>query len=537
MKNYLIFSSSRCIIIYKEISKSMKQSVIKEQEHFTQPKVKTIKRFFLYKKTQYVCSFDQKGNHSDHSHFTDAMLIGLVTFFKRIINSIIYLITLGTKGGYFAHGETDQDIYDQERMNTKPHPLIIFFCSLLNLLVSLITLFIVNNLFTFGERLYDEKKFLNDQESNIQNIGHATQLITLKEGNQILRGLTDPVFYNLNPLAYRAATDSALKIKNLPQIDFIMISHNHRDHLCKKSIKEIVKRFPNIKIIVPHGDSQLVKSWLGKNIQISELKWGENITLNDKVSITAVPANHWCNRGAFDIQQSYTNGYLINHSQDIIYFAGDTATLNDTHLKEMAKVITKQGIKDKKIISLMPGGPNYPRNLMKHTHMSIVESFLVYCKLLGEISKELTKDNLQDILNNNPMVVMHHNKWKLGPDTFNEDLWLMKKLLAPIENCQDFDEARKKITALHEKELNKWQLGGMINNDAVFYKEFVSVIEFFQNNNLTINDLKDAINKIQFPKIGSLIKTNDQKDLKYNMASWIEKQSIAEKNAPNFQIA
>ena len=97
-------------------------------------------------------------------------------------------------------------------------------------------------------------KSLNDLDNFAIWIGHSTFLIN----NGDLTILTDPIFSErASPLSFagpKRLIKPVIKIKDLPKIDIITISHNHYDHLDINSLRKIQKKFPNVKILVPKGD-------------------------------------------------------------------------------------------------------------------------------------------------------------------------------------------------------------------------------------------------------------------------------------------
>ena len=71
----------------------------------------------------------------------------------------------------------------------------------------------------------------------------------------------------------KRVTSSPLKIADLPQIDVVVISHNHYDHLDKASIREIAKTQLNVEFLVPLGLKSLLEEWGARNV--TELDWTE----------------------------------------------------------------------------------------------------------------------------------------------------------------------------------------------------------------------------------------------------------------------
>jgi N-acyl-phosphatidylethanolamine-hydrolysing phospholipase D len=69
-----------------------------------------------------------------------------------------------------------------------------------------------------------------------------------------------------------------IKIKNLPKIDVILISHNHYNSFDKVSIKAIATHNPKSHIIVPLGDGALAREWGMKNVR--EMGWYGEVEIN-----------------------------------------------------------------------------------------------------------------------------------------------------------------------------------------------------------------------------------------------------------------
>ena len=122
-------------------------------------------------------------------------------------------------------------------------------------------------------------------------IGHATFLIKL--GNTTI--ITDPVFSkNAGPLIFgpKRFIDPALNLREIPPVDIFLLTHNHYDHQDMMTIR----RFPfkNAKVIVPLK----LGKYFNRNgySDVNEMDWYEEITINDKMKITFLPAVHWSKR-------------------------------------------------------------------------------------------------------------------------------------------------------------------------------------------------------------------------------------------------
>ena len=167
---------------------------------------------------------------------------------------------------------------------------------------------------------------LNQDNDYIIWIGHSTFLIK-KSGIVIL---TDPVFSdraspfkNIGP---ERLIPPAIPLNQLPQIDFITVSHNHYDHLDIDSLKKISELNPDAVFLVPEGDLRLLKRKRIDNAY--EFNWWETFS-TDGLTFTFTPVQHWSKRGLFDRNKSLWGGWYMNFNDYGMYHAGDTGYSND----------------------------------------------------------------------------------------------------------------------------------------------------------------------------------------------------------------
>ena len=166
---------------------------------------------------------------------------------------------------------------------------------------------------------------LNQDNDYIIWIGHSTFLIK-KSGIVIL---TDPVFQieppfkNIGP---ERLIPPAIPLNQLPQIDFITVSHNHYDHLDIDSLKKISELNPDAVFLVPEGDLRLLKRKRIDNAY--EFNWWETFS-TDGLTFTFTPVQHWSKRGLFDRNKSLWGGWYMNFNDYGMYHAGDTGYSND----------------------------------------------------------------------------------------------------------------------------------------------------------------------------------------------------------------
>ncbi len=135
-------------------------------------------------------------------------------------------------------------------------------------------------------------------------IGHATFLVQL--GGRSL--LVDPVLVS-NLFTLRRAVPPGIARENLPPIDAILITHNHRDHLDAASLSSLAhagREGAAPLFIVPKGVGSTVARAV-RGARVIELDWWEPTTLGE-ARITLVPAQHWSQRSVLDRNRTLWGG-------------------------------------------------------------------------------------------------------------------------------------------------------------------------------------------------------------------------------------
>ena len=207
-------------------------------------------------------------------------------------------------------------------------------------------------------------------------IGHATVLVQYRDINF----LTDPhLTERPSPVDYfvqKRFTPPALSYEELPKIDFILISHNHYDHLDHRT----VDMFGNsVMWYVPLG----LKSWFierGINSdKVIELDWWETHQFNKKVNVTFAPAFHWSKRKPWDKDKSLWGTWSIMIENFNSWFAGDTA-YDEKLFKEIGRRLGPYQL------SFIPIGAYAPRYFMATQHVDPAQAVLIHKDINSEKS-------------------------------------------------------------------------------------------------------------------------------------------------------
>ena len=166
------------------------------------------------------------------------------------------------------------------------------------------------------EVLKNLEKYKNDDY--VAWIGHATFLIKL--GNTTI--ITDPLFSkNAGPLIFgpKRYVDPAINLKELPEVNLFLLTHNHYDHLDYKTIKKFP--YKKAKVLTP---LKLGKYFTRNGFsEVQEMDWYDQTEVND-LKITLMPAVHWSKRTLTDTNKTLWGSFLIEYKNKKIFFACDT---------------------------------------------------------------------------------------------------------------------------------------------------------------------------------------------------------------------
>ncbi|MBN1275399.1 MBL fold metallo-hydrolase [Candidatus Woesearchaeota archaeon] len=203
-------------------------------------------------------------------------------------------------------------------------------------------------------------------EDSITWLGHASFLITLS-GKRIL---IDP---NLDShLFLRRRIAKPCTVATLGSIDYVCLSHGHRDHLDKPTLRR-VRGKP--KALVPLGAKKLVKQ-SNPRFTVEEAGWWQQYR-TPSMEVYFLPASHHHRRGLFDKDKILWGSFLIKNEKHTIYFSGDTAyEQHFKHIKEQFPGID---------VCLMPATLYKPEHVMQATHMTPKDSVRAFYDLGGEL--------------------------------------------------------------------------------------------------------------------------------------------------------
>ena len=168
-------------------------------------------------------------------------------------------------------------------------------------------------------------KDLEPNEDLMIWFGHSSLFIQIA-GKKIL---VDPVFSKYAspvPFTNKAFDGTNIyDVDDLPEIDILLITHDHYDHLDYPTIKKLKDKVS--KIIVPIGVDAHLLRWGFDEDKITTVDWDDELTIDDNLKIYALETRHFSGRGFFNRNQSLWVSYLIvekiNDKNYKLFLSGD----------------------------------------------------------------------------------------------------------------------------------------------------------------------------------------------------------------------
>lgn len=150
--------------------------------------------------------------------------------------------------------------------------------------------------------------------------GHSSYLVQTDRR----RALVDPVFRSAAPLSFLnrpfAGTDIYTP-DDMPDVDFLIITHDHWDHLDHRTVTELKPRIR--KIVCPLGVGEHFEYWGFPKERIVELDWNEEASLGDGFTVRCLPARHFSGRG-LNPNRTLWASFLLQSPTRNIYIGGDS---------------------------------------------------------------------------------------------------------------------------------------------------------------------------------------------------------------------
>ncbi len=193
-------------------------------------------------------------------------------------------------------------------------------------------------------------------------VGHATWLIQTAG----LNILVDPVWsMRVSPVSWagpRRHNDPGIAFEALPDIDIVLVSHGHYDHLDLPTLSRLAEKF-SPRVITPLGND-LTMIDADAAIKAEGFDWKDRVELGNGIAVTLVPTRHWSARGVFDRNKALWASFVLETPAGKLYIVCDSGYGEGKHFRRVAEAHGPLRL------AILPIGAYEPRWFMRDQHMN-----------------------------------------------------------------------------------------------------------------------------------------------------------------------
>lgn len=162
--------------------------------------------------------------------------------------------------------------------------------------------------------------------------GHSAILLEIDGKNILIDPMLGPAASPVSFMTKRFNYESPIDLESIQEIDAIIISHDHYDHLDYYSIMKLKDKVGHFYTALGVGSH--LQRWGIEQSRITELDWWESADI-DRIQIVATPARHFSGRGITDRNKTQWASWVIAGEREKIYFSGDSGY--GPHFKEIGE--------------------------------------------------------------------------------------------------------------------------------------------------------------------------------------------------------
>ena len=162
---------------------------------------------------------------------------------------------------------------------------------------------------------------LPDQRTVLFRLGHSSYLLKISGKFWLI----DPVFSEYaSPVQFMGPKrfhPTPISIEELPEIEGVLISHNHYDHLDKGAIAVLKAKTKHF--YVPLGIGETLVEWGVAVEQIVEMDWWQTHQAGS-LELVSTPAQHFSGRSLTDSNATLWCSWVMIHGEEKIFYSGDS---------------------------------------------------------------------------------------------------------------------------------------------------------------------------------------------------------------------
>jgi L-ascorbate metabolism protein UlaG (beta-lactamase superfamily) len=193
-------------------------------------------------------------------------------------------------------------------------------------------------------------------------VGHASWLIQTAGLNILI----DPVWSDrVSPVSFagpKRRNDPGIAFEALPEIDVVLVSHGHYDHLDARTLSKLAASFAP-RVITPLGNDVAMRE-ADSAIKAEPFDWHDRVELGERVAVTLVPTRHWSARGLLDRNKALWASFVLETPAGNIYIVCDSGYGEGKHFRRVAEAHGPLRL------AILPIGAYEPRWFMRDQHMN-----------------------------------------------------------------------------------------------------------------------------------------------------------------------
>ncbi len=170
---------------------------------------------------------------------------------------------------------------------------------------------------------FDKRTFLaSSANAKFVWYGHSVVLMRIHNKTILIDPMLGPNAAPISPVPVKRFSKNTLDlIDDFPEIDVLMLTHDHYDHLDYESIRRLKPKVKQYWVAL--GAARHLEKWgVTKNI-IQEFDWWNKQIFED-IEITFTPTRHFSGRGLTDRAKCLWGGWVFKTISENIYFSGDS---------------------------------------------------------------------------------------------------------------------------------------------------------------------------------------------------------------------
>ena len=159
-----------------------------------------------------------------------------------------------------------------------------------------------------------------DDEVLVTWFGHSSMLIQMHNMNILVDPIFDKISSPVSFIGPKRYSKVPLKIEDLPNIDVVLLTHDHYDHVSYKTLTSLENKVN--KFLVPLGiDKDLEKFGINKS-KIENMAWWEEKNVNGLL-IACTPSRHFSGRYVLDSNDTLWSSWILKDDNHTIFDSGD----------------------------------------------------------------------------------------------------------------------------------------------------------------------------------------------------------------------